>query len=294
MKKHIIVKTNTNRKENNMSDTLVVKNMNSLINSTFGNSVVDEDPEKKILRQKELFTKLKASDTQYELLLQKYSVKKINKLKKSLDNFKYGYHASAPVVCLGPEKCPFYHACPVGDGYKADGLGGKIPVYDSVSDFPIGDQCILEKVYIEQKLIDYLTEFDVDPGSASELSLINDLALLDLYKQRCVLFLAAGDKQSEGLDFLKVDLMFDENGNETSRSYKEHPVMGIIERLEKRRHKILEELLATRKGKLTILAKIKKSEDSSKLLDELEKIRNVISTEKTTIIDVAEEYIELE
>lgn len=276
-----------------MSDTLVVKNMNSLINTTFGSSIQEEDPEKKILRQKDLFGKLRASDTQYEKLLEKYSIKKINKLKKSLDNFKYGYHASAPVVCLGPQKCPFYHACPIGDGYKSDGLGGKIPIYDDINDFPIGDQCILEKVYIEQKLIDYLTEFDVDPRSASELSLINDLALLDLYKQRCVLFLAAGDKQSEGLDFLKVDLMFDEDGNETSRSYKEHPVMNIIERLEKRRHKILEELLATRKGKLTILAKIKKSEDNSKLLDELEKIRSIIGSEQHQVID-AEEFIELE
>lgn len=265
--------------------------MASLI-TNFASSLLEEDTEKKILRQKELFTKLQASDTQYKNLIEKYSVKKLNKLKKSLDNFKYGYHASAPVVCLGPNKCPFYHACPIGDGFKTDITGSRIPLYDSLEDFPIGDQCILEKVYIEQKLIDYLTEFDVDPKSASELSLINDLALLDLYKQRCVLYLAAGDKQAEGIDFLKVDLMFDEDGHETSRSYKEHPVMGIIERLEKRRLKILEELLATRKGKLTIISKIKKSEDDNKLLEVLEDIKKVISNDTAPIIDA--EYIELE
>ena len=186
--------------------------------------------------------------------------------------------------CMGPLKCPFYHACPIGGGYSKDAkTGARIPLYDDINDFPIGDQCIVEKVFVEQKLIDYIQEFDIDPARPSELALINDLALCDLYKNRAVLFMAAGDKEGEGVDFMKVDTV-DASGeamSSQSRSYKEHPAFGVIDKLEKRRHKILEELLATRRAKATAVARFGAGAQTSQLMTEIEKLRKAIETKRT-------------
>jgi hypothetical protein len=225
-----------------------------------------------------LIERLKTSETQYSALLARYSPEKIDRLIKALDAYKYGLNASAPIICLGPERCPFFYACPIGNGVSVDRVTGKKkPLYDSIEDFPVGNQCILEKVFIEQRLIDYVQEFSIDPARPSELALINDLALVDLYKQRCTLFLAGGDKEGEGLEFMKKDLLFNpETGEQTGESNKEHPVMSIMDRLEKRRHKILEELIATRKSKADIAAKFTQAPDASKLLKEIELLRKVI------------------
>jgi len=181
---------------------------------------------------------------------------------------------------MGPQKCPFFHACPIGEGVTIDEVTGKkIPIFDDLDDFPMGDQCIAEKVFIEQRLLDYIDEFDIDPNKPSELSLINDLALVDLHKQRAVLFLAAGDREGEGMDFQKIDIMFSaETGAEIGRAYKEHPVIQIIDRLEKRRHKILEELIATRRSKADVAAKFSNVNQSSQLIDEIARIRELITT----------------
>lgn len=254
-----------------------------------------EEDEKRKARQNMLIDKLKTSSTQYKYLTSKFNEEKLSRLIQSLEAFKYGYNASAPLICLGPEKCPFFHACPIGNGIKVNNMNKKIPLYDDINDFPIGDQCIMEKVFIEQKLIDYIQEFDIDPNKASEVGLVNDLALIDLHKNRCVLFMAAGDKEGEGVDFMKVDITFGQVAGLEAKAYKEHPVIGIIEKLEKRRHKILEELIGTRKSKAAIMAKFHTANESSKLLDELERVRRAIETKTPQTIDIsAEDIIEID
>lgn len=235
-----------------------------------------------IVRQNELKERLKTSSTQYQYLTKRYSEKKLEKIRKSLDAYKYGLNAAAPLICMGPERCPFFQACPIGEGVKIESMGEgpikRIPIYDDLEDFPVGDQCIAEKVFIEQRLLDYVDEFDVDPNRPSELALINDLALVDLHKQRAVLFMASGDREGEGFDFQKVDVMYDsDSGAEIGRAYKEHPIMQIIDRLEKRRHKILDELLATRRSKAEMQAKFHSTGEASQLQQEIVRIRELIT-----------------
>jgi hypothetical protein len=234
-----------------------------------------------LVRQNQLKERLQTSTAQYEYLTKRYSEKKLEKIRKSLDAYKYGLNAAAPLICMGPERCPFFQACPIGEGVKIESLGDgpikRIPIYDDIEDFPVGDQCIAEKVFIEQRLLDYVDEFDVDPNRPSELALINDLALVDLHKQRAVLFMASGDREGEGFDFQKVDVMYDsDSGAEIGRAYKEHPIMQIIDRLEKRRHKILEELIATRKAKAEMQAKFHSTGETSQLQQEIVRIRELI------------------
>lgn len=247
------------------------------------NSLLTSDQQKSI-RQSDLLSAITSIGSESEAtnrLLMKMTPGAINRLNQSRKAYRYGLHASAPSICMGPDKCSFFQVCPFGYGFEIDEAGTRKPVFDSIDNFPIGSACLMEVNLIEDKLISYINEFDIDPDSASELSLVNDLALIDLYKNRCVLFLSAGDRQSEGTDFLKVDLSFDpKHGTEIGRSYKEHPVLSIIERLEKRRFKILEELLATRRGKMTLASKLKKADDSSKMLNEIQKIREVVTNQK--------------
>ena len=242
-----------------------------------------DQSEAKLIRQRDLLNKITASSDQYDKLLERYDEAKLKKLIKDLDNFKYGINAVAPCVCLGPDKCAFYHACPIGMGYSYNKINGsRTPLYDSIDDFPIGDQCIVEKVYVEQKLIDYIQEFDVDPARPSELALINDLALCDLHKNRAVLVMAGGDREGEGIDFMKVDTSTSVGAVSTeSRAYKEHPIFGIIEKLEKRRHKILEELLATRKVRAVTAARFGTGIQTSQLMTEIERLRKAIEMKKS-------------
>lgn len=247
-------------------------------------SVSSREPdEARLVRQQELLNKISASENQYQYLITRYSPEKLEKIIKQLDNFKYGLNAAAPVICMGPNKCAFFHACPIGNGYAKDSkTGTRIPVYDDIEDFPIGDQCIVEKVYIEQKLIDYIQEFDVDPARPSELSLINDLALVDLYKNRAILIMAAGDRDGEGQDFMKADTTYMTGQSELeTKAYKEHPLFSVVDKLEKRRHRILEELLATRRTKAAAAARFGTGIGASQLVTEIEKLRKAIEMKKT-------------
>lgn len=245
----------------------------------------NEPDEAKIARQREFLERVVISGEQYQYLIERYSPEKLAKIIKEIENFKLGLHASAPIVCMGPHKCNFFHACPLGNGMGVDPkTKTRVPVYDSLDDFPVGDQCIIEKVFMEQRLIDYIQEFDVDPARPSEVALINDLALVDLYKNRAILIMSVGDKDGEGQDFMKMDItMMTGETTMEGRAHKEHPLFAVIDKLEKRRHKILEELLATRKAKAVAAAKFGTGIQASALVTEIEKLRRAIEMKKVPV-----------
>jgi len=258
-----------------MSNSLTSKNKNP----QFGIIDYENNSIAKTERQNELFNNISLSEESNKKLFVKYNNKQVEKFKKTLNRYKYGLNASAPIICMGPEKCPFFHACPIGNGIKVDPvINKKVPIYDSLQDFPIGEMCSLELNFMEDRLKSYLNEFDVDPINASELALVNDLSLVDLYKNRCVLYLSAGDLQNEGIDFFKSEEAYDLQGNLINRKYQEHPILNVMEKLEKRRHRILEELIATRKSKMNIMVKIKESQEDSRMLTEIETIRKALES----------------
>ena len=60
----------------------------------------------------------------------------------------------------------------------------------------------MEKYLVQQKLINYVDYLNVDPDNPIEMSIANELALIDLYKNRCMLILSNGDREGNGRDFL--------------------------------------------------------------------------------------------
>ena len=97
-------------------------------------------------RQLDFFKGLEEDD--YNTYLEKIPADKLSKIKKSVKRMQTGVHASAPLTCLGPENCPFIRKCPIPtvkmDGTLDDG---------KPSDYPLGKECIMEKFYVEQKIV---------------------------------------------------------------------------------------------------------------------------------------------
>ena len=225
-------------------------------------------------RQLEFFNSLDNDD--YNQYLNKIPEAKLTRIKKSVNRIKTGVHASAPLTCLGPENCPFIKKCPIPEVMP----DGKLDIGEA-SDYPLGKECIMEKFYVEQKIVDYLTYLDVDPNNPVEMSIVNELALIDLYKNRCLFVLANGDRKGEGRDFLLVDVTgFNENGDRAETT-KLHPVIDMVDRLERRRERWLERLMETRKSKADFMMKMGENQSNSKVLSEIQALREALASVET-------------
>lgn len=229
-------------------------------------------------RQLEFFKSLE--EDSYDKYLQTIPSEKLSRIKKSIGRIQTGIHASAPLTCLGPDKCPFIKKCPI----PVIKMNGQVDV-GKPSDYPLGKECIMEKFYVEQKIVDYLKYLDVDPNNPVEMSIVNELALIDLYKNRCLFVLSNGDRKGEGRDFLMVDVTgFNENGDRAETT-KLHPVIEMIDKLEKRRERWLERLMETRKSKAEFMVKMGENQNNSKVLSEIQALREALSSVDANLIE---------
>lgn len=211
-------------------------------------------------------------DEGYDEYLQSLPKRKRDRLYKSLNSTKLGLHSVAPIMCGGPNRCPFISKCPIPDRDEEGEL-----VYGDVSDYPVGNQCVLEKFYMRQKIIEYYQHLNIDPGNPVEVSIANELALIDLYKNRALMIMSAGDRSGQGQDFMRVDVLgFNENGDVAEQA-KLHPALEVVDKLEKRREKWLDKLMETRQAKAQWMLKVGGSQNESKILGEIQKLREAIS-----------------
>lgn len=255
----------------------------------------DSSPTGLAIKRAATLAAINDADEEYQEIIAALSVKKRNKLEKRLDSLQFSVALTAPITCLGPDRCPFFQACPIGNGVNELGK----PIYESDDLFPIGKQCILERMYVEQRLASYMEEFFVDPSMISEMSLLNDLITIDLQKQRALLILSIGDAKGFGRDFTTISYGYSDKeqtaGAVTSEETKEHPLMARIDSLDKKRISILDQLNATRKAKAAIAKSFAEDVKSNKMLDDLNSIKNVIQgmvKAKEPSIDA--EFIELD
>ena len=210
-------------------------------------------------------------DDSYDKYLSKFSEKKLAKINRKINTYKTGVYASAPIMCYGPKKCPFLNKCPIPEISES---GALIPGPDE--DYPVGKECLMEKLIVEHKTIQYVEYLNVDITNPVEMSIVNELALIDLYKNRCLFVLSQGDKKGEGRDFMTTDVIaFNENGDR-AESVKLHPVIEMIEKLEKRRERWLERLMETRESKAKLMAKMQENKNQSKMLQEISMLREAL------------------
>jgi hypothetical protein len=192
------------------------------------------------------------------------------RVRNHLNRMTHGLHAVAPITCMGPDTCPFFSACPVPE---RDERGQALP-----SSYPVGSPCVLEYEYMAQRIAEYVLHLDVHPTNPVEISIVNELALCDLLKNRALRILASGDKTGQGRDLMHVDTSitgFTDNGTElVSQTTKLHPVAEYLDRIENRRQKWIDRLMETRKAKADWAAKMGTQEEESELLLELRKIKD--------------------
>jgi hypothetical protein len=211
------------------------------------------------------------NDNEYDSYLAKLPEAKVRKIRNRINAYKTGVYASAPVVCYGPAKCPFINKCPIPDINQE----GELDLGEDYL-YPVGRECIMEREIVKSKTLEYLHYLNVDPSNPVEMSIVNELALIELYKNRCVLVLSQGDKRGQGRDFLMVDVVgFNENGDRAETT-KLHPVTEMIDKLERRRERWLERLMETRDSKAKFLTKMHENKNQSRVLEEIAMLRDAL------------------
>ena len=228
----------------------------------------------------EALAEINSLDEDYLQYLSSLPDKVQEKIKNRINATRNGIHAVAPLTCCGPDNCPFIQKCPIPD---RDAHGELL--FGPGSNYPIGYECVLESIFMRQKITDYMQHLKVDPGNPVEVSIVSELALIDLYKNRCLMVMSSGDRSGQGRDFMRIDILgFNENGD-TAEQAKIHPVIEVIDKLEKRREKWLDKLMETRKAKAEWIAKVGGGEDDSKVLNEIKQLKEALINMSSKIED---------
>lgn len=159
-----------------------------------------------------------------------------------------GAAAKVPLMCGGEEICPFTDQCPFIEIKRKQGRNV----------VPVGRQCPIERELIAYWVSKYMDEFEVDESNQSEISLITELAELDIYDYRASLLLSEAGNANM---MQEIVVGVNADGNPI---YNEdiHKAFELKERVKRRKHIILESLVGTRKEKYRRDAALKKrSED---------------------------------
>ena len=155
-----------------------------------------------------------------------------------------GAAAKTPLMCGGEEICPFSEDCPFVE--LEDKTGEK--------KVPVGRKCPIEKELIAFWVARYMQTFEIDPENQAEISLVVELAELDIFDYRCSLILSRAENAEMTQE---VVVGVDTAGNPISNE-EIHKAFEIKERVKKRKHTILESLVGTRKEQYKRDAALKK------------------------------------
>lgn len=226
-----------------------------------------------LARAKEMEQALATVDPDTAAYMAKMSADKVQRVQNSLNSMKHGMHAVAPITCLGPRKCPFINHCPIPTREQ------KIRKdYGLDEDYPVMLPCIMERTFMTHKILHYRRRLKVDPDDPIEMALVNELALIDLYKYRASMILSEGDRDGDGRDFLRQDSNWQEAGDEYKETFTTsmHPAFDVGDKLERRRERLLERLLETRKSKAEIDLKRGVAQEDSNVLKELQAVKEYL------------------
>ena len=162
-----------------------------------------------------------------------------------------GAAAKVPLYCGGEKICPFAQECP----------------YVEIAKVPVGRKCPIEMELMAFWTARYMKEFEVDPENHSEVGMITELVELDIYDFRASMILARPECAGMTKD---VVVGVDREGKPIVTK-EIHKAWELKERVKKRKQKILESLVGTRKEKYKRDAALKRrsEKDPSTLAIEL-------------------------
>jgi hypothetical protein len=238
--------------------------------------------------REQLIQELQAINPTYSNYLDTLSPEKRQRIQASVAGMRTGLHTVAPTMCMGPKKCLFVEHCPIPpkDEFGAPVFNAKgDQVYGSEKEYPIARPCVMETFYMQQKIVDYVMHLGVNPANPVEMSIVNELALIDLYKNRALIVLSKGDKSGQGQDFLRVDITGFSDSGATTQTTTLHPVADYLDKLEKRRERWLDKLVETRKSKVDAAHKLGSTDNDSIVLRELKELRAALNLITDNAVD---------
>lgn len=190
------------------------------------------------------------------------------RLQKHMASMSTGAYAAVPLICS--EKCPFKQKCPLFLDKKA----------------PFGLRCPIEELLLRKIVVQYIEEFDIDPSSRTELSLVSELAEIEIYQMR-ISSLMASSEEYAGL-MITQDHAGTMDGDIISK-LEVNPLVDLKDRLMARRHRILKLLVADPQEKYKKQAALKQvpkddySTEMARIAGEIRTIKGAIEESKSRL-----------
>jgi hypothetical protein len=176
-----------------------------------------------------------------------------------------GAAAKVPLYCGGDKICPFAHECP----------------FVEIDKVPVGRKCPIEMELLAFWTSRYMKEFEVDPENHSEVGMITELAELDIYNLRASMILA----RPECAEMTKDVVVGVDDKGEPIVNKEVHKAWELKERVKKRKQKILESLVGTRKEKYKRDAALKRRSEKDPSTQAIELKGKLEKTRESTFVD---------
>jgi len=176
-----------------------------------------------------------------------------------------GAAAKVPLYCGGEKICPFALECP----------------FVEIAKIPVGRKCPIEMELIAFWTARYMSEFEVDPENHSEVGMITELAELDIYDLRASMILS----RPECAEMTKDIVVGVDSEGKPIVSKEVHKAWELKERVKKRKQRILESLVGTRKEKYKRDAALKKRSEKDPSTQAIELKGKLEKTRESSFVD---------
>lgn len=197
-----------------------------------------------------------------------------DRLRKHVQAASTGVQSVIPLLCAG-EKCKFKERCPLYECHK----------------HPLGRQCPIESDLLAFFRKRYIQEYSVNPADMTDLTMVNELAEIEIFEMRCNIALS----KQEGQDLTQQNIAGVSNQGEPYYQQVIHTAWELKERLKIRKLKIIEALTGSRKEKWKRAAALKTrdlsdpSSQMSSFRSQLEALKDEI---EITQVEIAKDVTE--
>lgn len=159
-----------------------------------------------------------------------------DRLRKHVQAASTGVQSLIPLICAG-EQCKFKERCPLYEMGKA----------------PVGRQCLPEVELLTFFRKRFIEEYAVNPQDMTDLTMVNELAEIEIFEMRCNIALSKED----GQDLTQKNVVGVTNLGEPYHQTVVHTAWDIKERLKIRKMKLVEAMTGSRKEKWKRAAALK-------------------------------------
>lgn len=169
-----------------------------------------------------------------------FTPEEAKQIRGHLSKMSTGSTAMVPLICKGPE-CPFRMGC---DFFK-------------MNKAPLGRQCLIELNLMREWTIAYFNDYKVDPNNFTEVTMINELAEIEVYQWRLNQTLA----RAENAELVNDSLVNITPDGTAIFEKKMSPYITAKETLLARKARLIKLMVGDRQEKYKKEAALKQKED---------------------------------